>query len=479
MNERPRVVMGEFMSLLSAPRNRSWIGCVDFGTALSKVALIKRKATSRLGAGDIVPLAVGSREMMATQSPYMLPSLVYVSDGGVLFGAAAQAAALRGERSGRQAFSSPKQYLSTHDSDALEERLTSDIDPTGQYSPRALLTLFLAYLLLQAQEAAKLAKVPWPVPLRVARPAWDRARAEAGERTLKSLLLDAFAAVDQLGDKLQSPGELAHDDARTALAKIAKSGALNLDQHSDVFELESGSGKATILEATAVAAGLVRRAGRRVVVVVDIGAGTSDFGTFMTGLPGHNVVGEIPAGSQALREAGDHIDMLMTRHILDQAGIDPNDPAGRAAAARLRVRQRANKEVLFNDGEVSVELNDDVRTVKLQDFLGTRRVQEFSDRLRSKFSEALAIAVECARQYSPRRDRPVPIEIILTGGGHSLPMVTDLVANPPMPWAYTTSLRNISDLADNSDLRIVARQLAVAVGGAIEDIPQHTAPVRV
>ena len=135
--------------------------------------------------------------------------------------------------------------------------------------------------------------------------------------------------------------------------------------------------------------------------------------------------------------------------------------------------------MLFNDGEVSIELNDDVRTVKLQDFLGTRRVQEFSDRLRSKFSEALMIAVECARQYSPRRDRPVPIEIILTGGGHSLPMVADLVANPPMPWAYTTSLRNISDLADNSDLRIVARQLAVAVGGAIEDIPQHTAPVRV
>jgi hypothetical protein len=170
--------------------------------------------------------------------------------------------------------------------------------------------------------------------------------------------------------------------------------------------------------------------------------------------------------------------MLMTRHVLDQAGIDPNDPAGRGAAARLRVRQRANKEVLFNDGEVSVELNDDVRTIKLQEFLANRRVQEFSERLRSKFSAALEIGIECAKQYSPRKDRPVPIEIILTGGGYSLPMVADLASNPPIPWTYATSLRDISNLPNNPDLQAVGRQLAVAVGGAVEEIPQHTAPVR-
>ena len=466
------------MSLLDASRDRNWIGCIDFGTALSKVALIRRKATSRLGAGDIFPLAVGSREEIAAQSQYLLPSLVFVAEDRLLFGSDAQNAALRGERAGRQAFSSPKQYLSTHELDALEETLASDIDPTGHYTPRALLTLFLAYLLLQAQDAAKLAKVPWPVPLRVARPAWDRARAEAGERTLKSLILSAFTVADRLGESLSRSGGVAHADARKALAHGAVANAINLDRHRSVFEMESGSGKATILEATAVAAGLVRRAGRRVIVVADIGAGTSDFGTFMTGLPGHNVVGEIPAGSQVLREAGDHIDMLMTRHILDQAGIDPNDPAGRGAASRLRVRQRANKEVLFNDGEVSVELNDDVRTIKLQEFLANRRVQEFSERLRSKFSAALEIGIECAKQYSPRRDRPVPVEIILTGGGYSLPMVADLAANPPIPWTYATSLRNISNLPSNPDLQAVGRQLAVAVGGAVDEIPQHTAPVR-
>src|SRR5262245_6054257 len=198
------------MSLLDAPRNRSWIGCIDFGTALSKVALIKRKPTSRLGAGDIVPLAVGSRDVIAAQSQYLLPSLVYVTDDRLFFGAEAQTAALRGERTGRQAFSSPKQYLSTHELEVLDEALGSGIDPTGSYTPRGLLVLFLAYLLLQTQEAAKLAKVPWPVPLRVARPAWDRARAEAGEATLKSLILSAFDVAGHLIESLSKPGGLAH-----------------------------------------------------------------------------------------------------------------------------------------------------------------------------------------------------------------------------------------------------------------------------
>jgi molecular chaperone DnaK (HSP70) len=101
------------MSLLDSPRDKSWIGCIDFGTALSKVALIKRKPTSRLAAGDIVPLAIGARAGIASQNVFMLPSLVYVGDDGLLFGDEAHRAALRGERTGRQPFSSPKQYLST------------------------------------------------------------------------------------------------------------------------------------------------------------------------------------------------------------------------------------------------------------------------------------------------------------------------------------------------------------------------------
>jgi len=98
------------MSLLNSPKDKSWIGCIDFGTALSKVALVKRKPTSRLAAGDIVPLAIGARTGVASQNAFLLPSLVYVGDDGLLFGEEAHRAALRSERTGRQPFNSPKQY---------------------------------------------------------------------------------------------------------------------------------------------------------------------------------------------------------------------------------------------------------------------------------------------------------------------------------------------------------------------------------
>ncbi len=100
------------MSLLKSPRNSEWIGCIDFGTALSKVAVAKRKPRTQLTNNDIVPLAIGLRAGVGVKNPYLLPSMVYVTDQRVLFGEEAQTAALRGA-AGRQAFASPKQYLST------------------------------------------------------------------------------------------------------------------------------------------------------------------------------------------------------------------------------------------------------------------------------------------------------------------------------------------------------------------------------
>ena len=200
-------------------------------------------------------------------------------------------------------------------------------------------------------------------------------------------------------------------------------------------------GSASVLEATAVAAGSIRETGRRVVAVADIGGGTSDFGAFMTGLPGRDVLGEIKGSSFVLRQAGDHLDMLLTRHILNKAGIDPDAPC----------RQRRGEEASLASSEptrrhcsqrasLRVRVGDDVQTVTEEAFLADPKVKAFGQRLRETFHGALAAAVECARQYpQPHNGGRTPVEILLTGGGHALPMVQLLASDPSVEWTYRTA----------------------------------------
>src|SRR5215468_11339076 len=79
-------IVGGLMSLLMIARNPDWIGCVDFGTALSKVALTRRMPRSGLTEKDIVALAIGVRDGLATTNPFLLPSIAYVTDQALLFG---------------------------------------------------------------------------------------------------------------------------------------------------------------------------------------------------------------------------------------------------------------------------------------------------------------------------------------------------------------------------------------------------------
>jgi molecular chaperone DnaK (HSP70) len=467
------------MCLIEAPRNRDWIGCIDFGTAMSKAALVRRKPRTELTNADVRPLVIGARDGFVSRNNLLLPSAVYVGDQALLFGEEAEKAAIRGERSGRQAFVSPKEYLSTRDPDALDEMLDREIDPTGNYTARKLLALFLAHLLVQAGRAAAIAGVPWPVPLRIARPAWKPERAAAGEQALRSLVLRAFAIADDLGDQLSAVKGVAHDAARSALSGVMSDARFDAPAaFPHVFEL-SDNHSASVLEATAVAAGAIGDTRRRVVVVADIGGGTSDFGAFMTGLPGRGVLGEVDGSSGILRLAGDRLDILLKFHIFNQARIDPYDAGSRGVVARVRANQRAYKEVLFTTGKVTIELVDDYLTITKEDFLANPDVQAFAQLLRSTFRETLECAIACAREY-PLGGRRTPVEVLLTGGGRSLPMVKEFVTNPPLPWIQLEEASpEIPDGSLDQNFLDVRPQLAVAIGGAVLDLPRQTARVRV
>jgi hypothetical protein len=464
------------MSLLTSSHDASWIACVDFGTALSKLVMVEAVDRADLTPEHIKPLAVAVRPEFRPRNPYLLPSAIFLTDTNVLFGQEAEEAAIRAERTGRRALTSPKQYLSTHDAEDLDQSLSRDIDPTAKFTPRDLLKLFLAHMLERAGNDAQQQHLPWPVPLRIARPAWDAKRAEDGERTLKELVRHAFALVDKLGSKLAAKGGLPHKAALSALKSLPR-GAPTADNDAKIFKLDD-RGRASVLEATAVASGTIRESGRRVVAVADIGGGTSDFGAFMTGLPNKNVLAEIKDSSGILREAGDALDMHLRRYILAQAGLLPDDPAARGVSNRLHVRGRANKEMLFTEGELTVEIGDDTLEVTLDEFLADEHVAAFSLRVRDRFHHTLLLAVSCAQQHRQPSGNRTRVEIMLTGGGYNLPMIRSLHENPSVPWTYAAPAPDLAERPEDLDFHSVRRQLAVAIGGAVRDLPRQGAPMR-
>jgi molecular chaperone DnaK (HSP70) len=383
------------MARQSKKRGAGWIGCIDFGTALSKFAMVKAVDREDIAPATMRPLPIAHGPGQQGRNAFLLPSVIYVTDEQILFGQEAESAAIRDEASGRRAFVSPKQYLSTFDLDQIDGLLDKDIDPTGKFTPRKLLQLFLAYLLERAGSEAERHELPWPVPVRIARPGWSAERAQAGEALLKDLVKSGFALTEMLGPALTASGGLSQRQALNTLKKLNRTATGD----GEVFQ-SSTDGNVSVREATAVASGSIRDNGRRVVVVVDIGGGTSDFGAFATGLAWRNVIAEIEGSAAVLTEAGDHLDMLLRAFILKAAGLSGDHPAGAGAARRLLVHARLNKERLFSDGALTVELGDRDVEVTLREFLEQPEVAKFADRLRERSRRTVEVAVACAATSS-------------------------------------------------------------------------------
>lgn len=452
-------------------RDITRIGCIDFGTAYSKVSIVASELSEDLMAQDIHALPIG-RDISA--NPFLLPSLLFVDSDTVRFGASAETAARRGERRGRAPFMSPKQYLSTHALDELDDKLPPEIDPTNSYSARRLITLYLANLLRRAEDAARERKIDWPPRFRIARPAWDKERADWGEQTLRVLVRHAFILVDRFGDDLLAKDGLAHDVVHAAFDAIPDTSDF---PDKEIFEI-SEHGTTTVPEATAVAAASLRPGERRVVVVADIGGGTSDFAAFVTGRPGHNVVAEIEGSACVLRQAGDFLDMQLRRLLVNKAGLLPDDPAARGAVAMIRARQRSLKEALFAEGRVVAEAGDQFVEMTLDEFLADEHVQAFAGRLKETFYKSLELAVDFARYLSQGARAQVRVDILPTGGGYNLPMVQEMIRKVPIEWRFNTIAPELLT-TDNADFNAVSRQLAVSVGGAVLELPRQVGAVAV
>ena len=206
---------------------------------------------------------------------------------------------------------------------------------------------------------------------------------------------------------------------------------------------------------------------RHLMMVIDVGAGTTDFAMFARyTYEGEVRLCRIMGSVETVRIAGDDIDKALLDYLLQQADVKPDHLRYGFIRAGLEREIRLVKEELFRNKSVERQPTGDVKAeAKLQSFEECPAMVCLRHRLETKFNSVLSqIHVSW---LSFRK-----LQVLFTGGGASLSMVTRLargqqvrvggevitpepVTEPP-PWFK----KECEDVVD------AYSQLAVSIGGA-------------
>jgi hypothetical protein len=196
--------------------------CIDFGTALSKAAVCL-DPTLPLEVG-VKPLPIGA--ISGAEHPLLTPSVVYVDGGRLYFGPMGFEHARRGVENGRDPLLSFKTVLGAKNLDeALATKIKPSVDPTGTFTHRDILVVYLAYLDQLIAEALELApNMPPGTALarrRYTSPVW---RPGSGiEQVFERIFNEAAAISFKLGRQLLSREGVSIAQCKDALDKASSS----------------------------------------------------------------------------------------------------------------------------------------------------------------------------------------------------------------------------------------------------------------
>lgn len=425
--------------------------CLDFGTAMSK-------AFAWDGLRDQpMPLRIG--DTAGEPAPHAVNSTIFISrDGKAWFGeeAVRRAAA---DPDTHPAFRSIKDVLTVGPMTDLREPLHRQFNPTEtELSRHDTVVLYLAFLTDCALGALRRehGECNRDVPLTYTKPVFDPKRDGWATARLRECAAAARGVADRFSGKW---GE-------GVLVRLLKDAAATAEPRQSLL------GKDTLPEPAAAFASRVWRARvtdtRRLMMVVDVGAGTTDFAMFARSQQAKKV-GLYPiAGSMTtIRVAGDSVDNALLDYLLQSASITPNHGRFEAIRADLRRDIRLVKEDLFNNSSVSRRLvNDVTATAELEGFLACDVMVRLHREMQRKFDDVLANIDKSWREFKE-------IDVFFTGGGARLPLVTRLARGQPVVvdgWMVTPLavhqppawIEAYGDLAESY------ANLAVCIGGACE-----------
>ncbi len=457
----------------NAPQNPNIRLCLDFGTAMSKAFATDIEGDEVV---EGLKIKLGHRGSGGTSKHiYPVPSTLWICDDGKIYlGEEAIVRSLHADPSGsRERFDSLKKelILGMKESTPFQQVMNHSLNPTDVHLSKGdAITLYLGYLTdLTCTEMEETHKCSRYIFRNFGLPSWAPERRSWGEDLLRKMLVKAQIVADTFHG--QWDNGISVKAVKNVLDKID-----DLEKFPDYLVGEG------ITEPLAAGSSRLRQdePSRGLVMMVDVGAGTSDLALFVVVEdPERNLFNAFPVEgcNQSLHMAGDTLDSALQQTILKKAGIVPSDHDYSFIIQNLRKQIRSFKEDLFRDEYCVVNLVNGARVrVGLEEFLQEESVNRYQKNLADKFEDVLrGMTKSLAHRFGSGG-----LSVVLTGGGASLPMVKYLAKG-------TFTLHNIplrknevamvpEDFEDDVELATVYPQLAVAIGGTMPCIIDEKKP---
>lgn len=442
--------------------------CLDFGTAMSKATFVHDADDFE----DIRVLKLGIPGDQEQIDENMLVSSVFIDVDGLLwFGQKAveqSEAVAEGEHA---RMDNIKRALSEGN---MDELLDTKFNPTRRHlTYEDIVLAYLSFFTWTINKALQVEEsdvdAASNIRRRFAMPCFPRANTRLVESKLKVLLGEAQILADTFGHGIHQGLPLSH-----FLAALRQ-----LRSEPRSYSFIEGS----VTEPLGVAGSLLSWKTKHdsLTLVVDVGAGTSDFSLYRLHVadgPDGRIraaAGEVDGTARGITEAGNHLDKILMAYILKCSGVNASHPRYINITHALERDIRHHKEELFTTGAVVVVLyTGDTVDIALADFMELEAVKAFEQSLRTTLANILADAdrewIEWVR-INPTRF----LTIVLTGGGATLPMVKKLAEGTVTAHGITIRVAAAKSFPnwlqiDYPDLEEPYPRIAVSLGGARKNI---------
>ena len=391
--------------------------CLDFGTAYCKAASC---ATGE----PPVPLAIGQAVGQGRGDPHMIRTALFISRSGRLY--FGEAAVDTAASNGREPFDTIKEALiEAEDERDFDEPLPTEHSPVNPpITKRQAITLFLAFFTRAAFHAQR---APDPGATRsVAMPVFAQQKAKLVSEVLQESLIHAHVLAEHFADDL-----FASIDLRSAIAFLE-------ELRNRPTSLRSVPEPQTVVEpVAAVSAQLLHytpsgNAPPGLLMVVDVGAGTTDIAMFAAG-QAHGVVTvrHVKGSKRSEPVAGKAIDKALIDHIVGKS----DGRLGLEVDLQREGRGQPIKEDLFRDGHVS---RHGVST-SVRGFLESAQARTVISDMKTAFDGVL---LDIDRSFFQRQ-----VAVRFSGGGAFLPFLDRFVRPERMLPAPPNEKRQIVRMA--------------------------------